>query len=188
VGINWYMAAKYCNLLSKEENIPEQQWCYETDAKGQVTKLKENYLNLSGYRLPAEAEMEYAIRSGASSSRYYGETDDLLGNYAWYLKNSNDLVQRVGMKKPNDFGLFDVQGNCYTWCQEPFGNYPGVEGEGAVEDKEGRVVVMGSENRVLRGGSFSLQASSVRSAFRYSHVPTSRFLNHGFRLVRTLAP
>jgi eukaryotic-like serine/threonine-protein kinase len=59
VGISWYMAAAYCNWLSKQEGIPEDQWCYETDAKGQVTKLKEKYLNLAGYRLPTETEMEY---------------------------------------------------------------------------------------------------------------------------------
>lgn len=187
VGINWYMAAKYCNLLSKEENIPEQQWCYETDAKGQVTKSKENYLSLSGYRLPTEAEMEYAIRAGASSSRYYGATDDLLENYAWYVKNSNELVQRVGMKKPNDFGLFDVLGNSFTWCQEPYYAFAEVIGGGAVEDQEGKLVV-GTETRVLRGGSYDSQALNLRSANRNGAVPSLRNYGAGIRPARTLVP
>jgi formylglycine-generating enzyme required for sulfatase activity len=118
VGINWFMAAEYCNLLSKEENIPKEQWCYDTDVRGQVTKLRANYLSLRGYRLPTEAEMEYATRAGAVTSRYFGETEELLEKYAWYERNSNKMLWRVGTKKPNDFGLFDVQGNCFTWCQE----------------------------------------------------------------------
>jgi formylglycine-generating enzyme required for sulfatase activity len=151
-----------------------------------VTKLKENYLSLSGYRLPTEAEMEYATRSGARSSRYYGETDDLLEKYAWYAKNSNELVQRVGRKKPNDIGLFDVQGNCFTWCQEPFAGYPEVEGEEAVEDKEGQLVVISTATRVLRGGSFGSRSAIVRSALRNDSVPTTRDVSYGFRPSRTL--
>ncbi len=154
VGINWYMAAAYCNMLSKAEGIEEEQWCYEI--KGKETKLKTDYLSLTGYRLPTEAEMEYATRALAVTSRYYGETDALLGNYAWYTKNSNELIHRVGTRKPNDFGLFDVQGNCFTWCQEPYDEYPVGEGDKPVEDKEGGLVISSTGSRVLRGGSFDL--------------------------------
>jgi eukaryotic-like serine/threonine-protein kinase len=150
--------------------------------------LKDNSLSVTGYRLPTEAEMEYATRAGAGTSRYYGETDGLLGHYAWYLQNSGELVQRVGMKKPNDFGLFDVQGNCYTWCQEPYDNYPKAEGEEAVEDKEVpkvNLVVKGTQSRVLRGGSFGNQASVVRSANRATFVPSVRNFIDGFRVART---
>jgi formylglycine-generating enzyme required for sulfatase activity len=191
VGINWYMAAKYCNLLSKEEGVPEEQWCYETGANGQVTKLKEGYLSLSGYRLPTEAEVEYATRAGAGTSRYYGETDELLTHYAWYTKNSGDRLRRVGLKKPNEFGLFDAQGNCFTWCQEPYGEYPKAEDEGVVEDKEvdkDKLSVTSTISRVLRGGSFSVQPSDVRSSGRVSYVPTNRNSANGFRAARTFTP
>ena len=189
VGINWYMAAQYCNLLSKKEGIDKDQWCYEADWLGTVTKLKKDYLSLKGYRLPIEAEMEYATRAGANTSQYYVETEELLGNYAWYEKNSNSLVQRVGTKKPNDFGLFDMQGNCYTWCQEPYDTYSDVQNDDAVDDKEAnQLVIISADNRVLRSGSFNNQLSVVRSAYRGSFVPSNRDLNVGFRPARTFTP
>jgi formylglycine-generating enzyme required for sulfatase activity len=80
-------------------------------------KLAANYLKRSGYRLPTEAEMEFATRGGSVTSRYYGETEELLSNYAWYNKNGRDRSWPVGGKKPNDLGLFDVRGNVFTWCQ-----------------------------------------------------------------------
>jgi eukaryotic-like serine/threonine-protein kinase len=184
VAVDWYRPVKYCNWLSNEEGIPEDQWCYEI--KGQVTKLKENYLSLTGYRLPTEAEMEYATRAGALTSRYYGETDELLPKYAGYLKNSQEQTWPVGSLKPNDLGLFDVQGNVYTWCQESYKDYPkGNEAE-ARDDQEDGIVVTSTVVRVLRGGSFLLRASDLRSAFRYGNVPSFRNYIVGFRPARTL--
>jgi eukaryotic-like serine/threonine-protein kinase len=79
-----------------------------------VTKLAEKYLSHTGYRLPTEAEMEYATRAGAVTSRYFGETEELLPRYAWYVTNSQDRTWPVGSKKPNDLGLFDMHGNVWT--------------------------------------------------------------------------
>ena len=186
VGINWYMAASYCNLLCKNEGIENKQWCYEMDSTGAVTKLKADYLSLSGYRLPTEAEMEYATRARSVTSRYYGETEELQGHYAWYQTNSNELLQRVGTKKPNDFGLFDTQGNCFTWCQESFDAYPNV-GRQQVDDSEvNDLAIISTKSRVMRGGSFVTQSSLVRSAYRISYQPSPRSFYIGFRLARTL--
>jgi formylglycine-generating enzyme required for sulfatase activity len=183
--ITWYHAAEYCNWLSKNEGIEKDQWCYEIK-NGQVTKLKENYLSLTGYRLPTEAEMEFATRAGAVTSRYFGETDDLLTKYAWYQKNSEDKIWPVGSLKPNDLGLFDVHGNVFTWCQESFRPYPGTIEADAIEDKEDGLAIVATADRMLRGGSFGVPASLVRSASRRFTVPSLLSLNNGLRVARTL--
>ncbi|NDH09934.1 MAG: hypothetical protein EBY16_10110 [Gammaproteobacteria bacterium] len=74
INITWFMASGYCNWLSQQEGIPKDQWCYEMDGKGNVTALKKDYLSLKGYRLPTEAEMEYASRAGSITARYFGES------------------------------------------------------------------------------------------------------------------
>src|SRR5207248_8404445 len=123
-NVTWYQAAEYFNWLSAREGIKDEQWCYETDATGRVTKLKANYLSREGYRLPTEAEWEYACRAGAVTSRYFGESEELLGHYGWFVENARDHSWPVGEKKPNDLGLFDMYGNAWCWCQESFHDYP----------------------------------------------------------------
>src|SRR5262249_32959864 len=182
-GVVWYEAAAYCNWLSKQEDLPE---CYETDAMGQVTKLKENYLSLTGYRLLTEAEWEYACRAEAVTSRYYGETEELLGKYAWYVGNSKERTWPVGRKKPNDLGLFDLHGHLWNWCQESYQAYPQTKDGEASEDKEDALNVVSATNRVLRGGSYNYQPGLVRSAPRISYVPPIRYGHVGFRPARTV--
>jgi serine/threonine protein kinase/formylglycine-generating enzyme required for sulfatase activity len=184
VGIDWFMAARYCNWLSKEEGIPEDQWCYEI--KGDQIALKPSYLSLTGYRLPTEAEMEYATRAGTSTARYFGETEDLMSKYAWYLKNSQENTWPVGSLKPNDLGLFDVLGNVLTWCQESYKSYP--TGKEVSDDTEDEKLIVDTSSRVLRGGAFSGLPSAVRSGFRNFIVPTYNYLSFGIRLARTLSP
>ena len=107
----------------------------------------------------------------------------MLPKYAWYHSNSQERAWPVGSKKPNDFGLFDVQGIVFTWCQENYRVYPGTTD--VTQDVEGELEIS-SSHRVLRGGSFNNQASTVRSSDRYSSVPTGRNSNFGFRVPRTL--
>jgi formylglycine-generating enzyme required for sulfatase activity len=219
--VDWYRAAEYCNWLSEQDGIPEDQWCYETNAwklsqvqvgvfaslvwphhpltgaastsyfllnrPPQVTALKKGYLGLRGYRLPTEAEMEYACRAGAVTSRYYGETEELLDSYGWYLKNSKERTRPVGGKKPNDLGLFDMHGNVWNWCQESYkGDYAVPEAGEAVEDKEDSLSIEQAGSRVLRGRAFIYPAVNVRSASRNRHLPTDRLNYVGFRPARTL--
>jgi serine/threonine protein kinase/formylglycine-generating enzyme required for sulfatase activity len=185
--VTWYDAAAYCNWLSKVEGIAEEQRCYEPNKEGKYAegmKLKANYLQLEGYRLPSEAEWEYACRAGSATSRYYGETEELLGRYGWYTKVSQDRwMLPAGSLKPNDLGLFDMLGNALEWCQERVVPYaPGLLQS---EDKEDMRDIDSRTSRVLRGGSFVLPTVYVRSANRQGLVPTHRGLNVGFRPART---
>jgi serine/threonine protein kinase/formylglycine-generating enzyme required for sulfatase activity len=187
--VKWYKAVEYCNWLSKKEGLGDEDCCYVPNAQGAFAEgmgIRLNYRSLKGYRLPTEAEWEYACRAGAVTSRYYGETDELLVNYAWYGKNSLDrFMLPVGRRMPNDFGLFDMLGNVGEWCQdEVLLNVPGGPG-GRKGDKRDVAEVRDSSIRVLCGGSFFFQSGLVRSASRFAFGPGSSGNIAGFRVARS---
>src|SRR5262249_55411268 len=148
-----------------------------------------DYLSLQGYRLPTEAEWEFACRAGALTSRSYGETEELLGKYAWYTKNSQDGAMLLpGSLKPNDLGLFDLYGNAVEWCQGGVSFYRRPQQGKAVEDEEDEKDIKRIEDnrsRALRGGSFNIYAVYVRSANRFGFMPTNQGSVVGFRVART---
>jgi formylglycine-generating enzyme required for sulfatase activity len=187
VGISWHNAAMFCNWLSEVEGIENKEWCYETDPSGPVARPREDHLSLAGYRLPTESEMEYAIRARASTSRYFGETEELLPKYAWYNSNSQMLTWPVGSLKPNDFGLFDAHGNVYVWCHDLFRDYPIATDNEPIDDPSDiEVLVVNNKSRVLRGGSFINPESYVRSANRNYNLPLNWNDYYGFRIAKTM--
>jgi serine/threonine protein kinase/formylglycine-generating enzyme required for sulfatase activity len=186
-GITWYTAVEYCNWLSKKDGLPEQEWCYEPNKDQEYAegmRPAPGYLGRAGYRLPTEAEWEYACRAGAVTSRCYGESEELLEHYAWYVRNANGRSWPVGSLKPNDLGLFDLHGNLWGWCHDRYQPYETAAGGKAIESNEDLTPVINTENRVLRGGSFS-HPGSVRSAYRGRLKPTYQGYDIGFRPART---
>jgi formylglycine-generating enzyme required for sulfatase activity len=193
--VAWYDAVAYCNWLSKKEGIPEDQWCYLPNDQGEFVpgmRMRPHYLSLTGYRLPTEAEWEFACRAGTVTSRYYGETEELLGQYACYTKNSQDKAMFLPASlKPNDLGLFDMLGNGLEWCQDGIFYYPrGVRGE-PIADKEHTMDIEYKNGiqdrlrRVLRGGAFADRPRYMRSANRNRYAPAFRSDYIGLRPART---
>jgi len=131
------------------------------------------------YRLPTEAEWEYSCRAGASTRFFFGDDERELQNFAWYDRNSNNRTHPVGTKSPNEWGLFDMLGNVWEWCND---HYEGYKSESCVNPcgpKTGTVFVR-------RGGSWVNDANHCRCAYRKYWEPASCFKYLGFRLV--LAP
>jgi eukaryotic-like serine/threonine-protein kinase len=185
-GPSWYDAAAYCNWLSRKEGLPE---CYEPNPQGEYAagmKIKPDALRLTGYRLPTEGEWEYACRAGAATSRYYGSSVDLLGQYARYKTTSQDHAWACGTLLPNELGLFDLLGNVYEWCQDVSRKYR-PDNRGQVTEPEASVNALVDETnpRLLLGGSFGDRAVVVRSAFRSWDAPSGRDAYGGFRPSRT---
>ena len=158
---------------TKGAKLPVTDVSWE-DCQEFIKKL--NAKTNDGYRLPTESEWEYACRAGTTTA--YSFRDEITPKDANYGDSNIDKAVAVGSYKPNAFGLYDMHGNVWEWCEDWYGDYPA----GAVTDPKGAAR---GEYRVLRGGSFSNDVSVARSSFRYLVTPTFRYLYYGFRLART---
>lgn len=156
----------------KGDNLPVENVSWN-DAQEFIGKLNARNVGYV-YRLPSEAEWEYACRAGTSGD-YAGNLDAM----AWYDGNSNSTTHPVGSKQPNSFGLFDMHGNVYEWCEDwNHGSYAGAPTDGSAWLSGGE-----QKSRVLRGGSWGSLATRLRSAYRYYFAPDTRGSNIGFRVV-----
>jgi formylglycine-generating enzyme required for sulfatase activity/serine/threonine protein kinase len=168
--VSWLDTIKFCNKLSEREG---REPYYRLDGD-EVSVVGGN-----GYRLPTEAEWEYACRAGSATAFGFGNDKARLGDFAWFGGNSGNKTHPVGQKQPNAFGLYDMHGNVWEWCwdggdrdyykQSPLDDPPGA----------GRAA-----KRVFRGGSYSHDPHNVRSAYRIGYPPGTRFYDLGFRVAR----
>jgi formylglycine-generating enzyme required for sulfatase activity len=168
----WYDAARYCNRRSILEGLTP---CYDTTTWNCT-------VSATGYRLPTEAEWEYACRGGTTTGYFWGDSSDsaTIGQYAWYYANSSATTHPVAQKRPNAYGLYDMSGNVWEWCNDWFGSYSA----GPQTDPTGPAT---GSYRVLRGGSWDdgyVGYMYLRSAYRYGMDPDINDCIYGFRCVR----
>ncbi|MBK9367163.1 MAG: formylglycine-generating enzyme family protein [Deltaproteobacteria bacterium] len=154
-SVSWYDAVAYLNKLTMLESVElvalgeaPLSACYE--GSGADVRWVSG---CTGYRLPTEAEWEYAARAGTTTSWSFGEDPAVAGEYAWFFGNAEGKVHAVGTKKANPWGLYDMHGNVWEWVWDAYDSY-----------KSGKVVNSVGTSRALRGGSFDFSIGSLRSA------------------------
>jgi len=175
--LRWSDAVKFCNKRSEADGLKP---CYD------LTTLKCDF-SADGYRLPTEAEWEYACRAGTTTPYFFGATPAKAGEFAWFDKNAGGKPRPVGQKQPNPWGLHDMAGNVWQWCNdfydvEYYTKSPKQDPPGPAEGK----------NKVLRGGAWRFSADNCRSGYRYNEHPGSAdvcfgYDIYGFRCVRRAA-
>lgn len=164
-------AADFCNKLSI---MIGKNPVYTIDPEYNVTAD----ISKNGFRLPTEAEWEYACRAGTNTTYYWGNSyaDSILDEYCWYYSNSGSSTHPVGQKKPNAFGLYDMNGNVWQWCGDWYGTY---SSESLIDP----IGPLTGVKRVIRGGSCFFGNSFVSSVYRRSDDPLRTDMDHGFRIV-----
>ena len=150
------------------------------DCQNFLAKLKEK-LPGQTFRLPTEAEWEYACRAGTTTEYNFGDSDAALVDSAWDRNNSGARTHPVGEKAPNAWGLYDMHGEVWEWCRDLWhSSYDGAPADGAAWIQDGDAWY-----RVVRGGSWNNYATSLRAARRVRNLPSLRLDYYGVRLVRT---
>jgi formylglycine-generating enzyme required for sulfatase activity len=176
-NVTWFDAVEYCNRKSQKEGLtPAYTITGRTPASGYPITAATVTWNrgANGYRLPTEAEWEYACRAGTTTPYHSGTSVDAAG---WYEGNSGGQTQPVGLKQPNSWGLYDMHGNVWEWCWDWYGNYPNT----AQTDPAG---ALSGSYRMRRGGSWVNSSSSATSAYRISLNPHYWYYYLGFRVSR----
>ena len=174
--VSWYDAVRFCNRLSEME---KRKPFYEIKGKVVTIPSKEG----PGFRLPSEAEWEYACRAGSKTRYSFGDDPAGLGEHAWYRENSGQQTQPVGKKHPNKFGLYDMHGNVWEWCWDGWDEdyYKLFSMHKPVVDPLGPSL---ATFRVVRGGGWDFSPRSLWSAARVKREPDDKLVSLGFRVAR----
>jgi serine/threonine protein kinase len=172
--VSWLDAIEFCNKLSIKEH---REPYYQVIRRGEAVRVRVIRVDGRGYRLPTEAEWEYACRAG-SQARFPSVDDDpgALGVYAWFNGNSDESIHSVGRKRPNAWGLYDMLGNVWEWCQDGYDQ--AYYQQSPLSDPAGEET---ATLRVIRGGSI-FDDIFCRPASRQGHPPDSRWVHLGFRV------
>jgi formylglycine-generating enzyme required for sulfatase activity len=171
--VSWYVAVEYCNALSIKEGLTP---CYSKDSGENWTWNR----SADGYRLPTEAEWEWAAKGGIKSKGYIYSGSDNIDSVAWYIDNSDSTTHPVKNKAPNELKLYDMTGNVWEWCWDWYGaNYYKDNQVNPTGPKSGKM-------RVNRGGAFDSYGANGTIGYRSSDYPTRTFKNVGLRLVRNI--
>ena len=156
-SVSFYDAIEYCNKLSEKEGLST---CYKKNINGEWTQDK----NADGYRLPTEAEWEYAARGGNKSNGYIYSGSNDIEKTGWYGSNSGEKTHDVMTKSPNELGLYDMSGNVFEWCTGSFGKT--------------------DDDRIIRGGTFYASKLFCLTYYRSWFNPADSHIMLGFRVVR----
>lgn len=187
-NVSWYDAIYFCNKYSQLEGLTPcysvngstdvSSWNYSPHRGNSISGTITWYKSANGYRLPTEAEWEYAAKGGKYKSTYTYSGSNSIADVAWYESNSGSKTHQAGLKLPNLLGLYDMSGNVSEWCWDRYANY-------STSSQTNPTGASSGSNRVARGGSWDFSDSSCVCSGRDYYSPDGCYTQYGFRVVRS---
>ena len=177
--VSWYDAVSFCNKLSDREGLLPVYRLSDIKKAGNniISARVTTDFTANGYRLPTEAEWEFAARGGTKSQGFIYAGSNEVKDVAWIAGNSANQTHQVASKRPNELGLYDMSGNVWEWCQDWYGPF-------SDQDQSNPMGPASGTDRVYRGGSWYNYSSLAKTIYRGNYSPDIRLLTLGFRVMR----